>query len=99
MKPPAEPPFISGVILAAGSGPDLAYHQARTPSKLVLAPYRDGGACLCAEPPAPFGSAAGSLLYVPNATQAGERGARSSVSTRVELNRGPPRRALRKHRA
>lgn len=56
-------PFINAV----GSGPQLAYHKAKTAAVLHLLPI-DAPACVCAQQPAPFGQAKGSLQYMGGST-------------------------------
>jgi hypothetical protein len=63
------------VINAIGSGPKLAYHKSKSPAQIsVLPSAADGGACVCAAKPTPFGSAKGKLVYVPVKGQPGEEG-------------------------
>jgi len=64
-------------INAIGSGAKLAYHKSKTPASITMLPpvhqvhlrvpfdrYITGGACVCAEKPAPFGKGKGYLTYV-----------------------------------
>ena len=64
-----ELPFINAV----GTGPQLAYHHAKTVSSLLLLRV-DSPTCICAEDPLPFGSyKAGTLTYNPT-NQTGDVG-------------------------
>ena len=67
------------VIDAVGSGAELGYHQQKTSSSAMLLPTSGDGACICAENPAAFGQAKGSLMYNPVSSDPGERGAATSI--------------------
>ena len=54
------------LINAVGTGPALAYHKSKSPTRLSLLP-ETGGACVCAAKKIPFGAAKGSLVYQPTA--------------------------------
>ena len=58
-------PFIDAI----GTGPELAYHANKTASVISLWP--DQPACLCEQPAAPFGSAKGTIEYLPTGEQFG----------------------------
>lgn len=55
-------------INAVGGSPHLSYHKEKAPSSIALLPPSTvPGACICANEPAPFGSAKGTLTYVQTA--------------------------------
>ena len=60
-------PFISAV----GSSVALAYHKDKTASTLAMWPSAGQPVCLCSMPAAPFGSAAGTIKYLPTGEQFG----------------------------
>ena len=64
MDGPSRIPFIDAV----GSGPEFAYHKAKTPSSITLLPVA-ASACVCSGSKLTFGdgSAKGGIEYVPTA--------------------------------
>jgi len=55
-------------INAVGGSPHLSYHKEKAPSSITLLPPSTvPGACICANEPAPFGSARGTLSYIQTA--------------------------------
>ena len=62
-----EIPFISAI----GSTSALSYHKAKTASTLALWPSAQQPVCLCSHPAAPFGSAVGTIKYLPTGEEFG----------------------------
>lgn len=62
-----EIPFINAI----GAGPHLGYHSNKTAATLTLWPLPEQPACICKQPPAPFGAAKGDILYKPTGEQFG----------------------------
>jgi hypothetical protein len=62
-----EVPFISAV----GSTSDLSYHKTKTASMLAMWPSAGQPVCMCAQPAAPFGSATGTIKYLPTGEEFG----------------------------
>jgi hypothetical protein len=60
-------PFINAI----GSTPDLSYHKSKTASTLAMWPAADQSVCMCSQPAAPFGSATGTLKYLPTGEEFG----------------------------
>ena len=60
-------PFISAV----GSTSSLSYHRNKTASMLSMWPSAGEPVCLCAQPAAPFGSATGTIKYLPTGEEFG----------------------------
>ena len=60
-------PFISAV----GSTPTLSFHKTKTASTLSLWPSSSQPVCLCSQPAAPFGSAVGTIEYLPTGEKFG----------------------------
>lgn len=60
-------PFISAI----GSTPALSYHKLKTAAALALWPSAGQSVCLCSQPAAPFGSASGTIKYLPTGEEFG----------------------------
>lgn len=60
-------PFITAV----GSTATLSYHKDKTAASLAMWPSAGQAACLCEQPAAPFGSAKGTIKYLPTGEEFG----------------------------
>lgn len=60
-------PFISAI----GSTSSLSYHKDKTASSLAMWPSAGQPVCLCSEPAAAFGSAKGTIKYLPTGEEFG----------------------------
>ena len=60
-------PFINAI----GSGAALAYHANKTASSISLWPMQSAPVCLCEHPAPPFGSAKGTIRYLPTGEEFG----------------------------
>ena len=52
-------------ISAVGSTPELGYHKTKTAATMAMWPAKGQSVCVCSKPAAPFGSAKGSITYLP----------------------------------
>ena len=60
-------PFINAI----GSGAAFAYHANKTASSISLWPMQSAPVCLCEQPAPPFGSAKGTIKYLPTGEEFG----------------------------
>ena len=59
------------IINAVGSASTLAYHRNKTASSVTMWPTTPAPVCVCTQPAAPFGSAKGTIKYLPTGEEFG----------------------------